>query len=183
MFTATADLTQFRQRVVQTHRALESIQRKAVEAAVKGGRDEARRGEWKDKTGDTRRLLQVRGYSWSGTTMWGEYATGTPWSWFLEKGTPPHEIWPKAAYNAPTGSLMPGQSRRARGKGPHEHIVGRGQALRWKDESGTEFFARMVHHPGTQALNFMWRSETVAKSILLRELGRGFVGLRSVWAA
>lgn len=183
MITVTWDTSQFRQRVAATKKEFERVQREAVRKAAEAGRDEARRGEWKDRSGDLRRTLQVTGFSWSGTTAWGEYRTQKPYAWFLEKGTPPHEIWPKAGYNAPTSSLMPGQTRRGRGKGPHRQTVGGGQALRWKDDGGGEHFARMVWHPGTQPLNFMWRSEKVAKNVLLRELDKGFAGFRSIWSA
>lgn len=183
MFNVSVDLSQFRQRVAATKKELERIQRASVNTAAKAGRDEARRGEFKDRTGETRRLLQVTGFSWSGTTAWAEYRTGTPWSWFLELGTNAHEIWPKAAHNADTESLRKGQTRRARGKGPHESAAGRGQALRWKDASGGQIFARHVYHPGTEPLNFMWRSEKTARNVLLRELDKGFAGFRSIWSA
>lgn len=181
MLTFSVDLTQFNQRVESTKREMRNNQERAVKQAAREGRDEARRGGWKDQTGELRRSIQVTAFSWSGVTCWSEYRTQKPYALWVEDETAAHWIFPKAGYNAPTSSLFPGQTRRGRGKGPHEHVVGRGIALRWKQD-GQEFFASRVYHPGTMGFHFIRDSANRAHSVLIQELDRGFTNLRSIWA-
>jgi hypothetical protein len=181
MLTIDIDLTQFHQRVEQTKRQMRAEQERAVKTAAREGRDEAKRGDWKDKSGELRRSIQVTAFSWSGVACWSEYRTQKNYALWVEDETAAHWIFPKAAYNAPASSLYPGQTRRGRGKGLHEHVVGRGIALRWK-EGDTQFFARSVYHPGTMGFHFMRDSAKHARAVLVRELDRGFTNLRSIWA-
>jgi hypothetical protein len=125
---------------------------------------------WKDRTGQTRAATTgfIAERTDRGASGWIQCLVN--WASFLEEGTVPHLIWPKAAWGAPISSLKPHQTRRARGKGPHEHIVGRGRFLRWKDEAGDQHFARVVHHPGTAADGFIGRGVQKAERVILREL-------------
>jgi hypothetical protein len=182
VLTFSLDLTQFHQRVERTHRQMRIDQERAVKAAALAGRDEARRSGFKDQSGGLRKSIQVTAFSWNGVTCWSEYRTQKPYALWVEDETRAHWIFPKADFSAPTAGLYAGQTRRGRGKGPHEHVVGRGQALRWKS-GGQEFFARRVYHPGTMGFHFMRDSAKHARAVLINELDRGFNNLRSVWAA
>lgn len=182
--TFTLDFTQYHQRVKLSRPAIEKDVMRCVTAAAKAGRDKAREGEFKDKTGNLRKSIQVTAFSWAGNTFWSEYRTQVPYALFVEEDTVSHMIYPKAGYNAPGGaSLFKGQTRRGRGGGDQEHVVGRGRALRWKDAGGAEHFARSVFHPGTYGFRFMHWSKARAENVLVQSLHGGFLNLRSVWAA
>lgn len=181
MFAVDIDFTEFHRKVAASRPALERDIEAAVKRATIEGRDVARAGGWQDRTGELRRTIAITAYTWNGSTFWGEYRTQAPYAWFVNYDTEAHEIWPKAGYNAPAGSLQSGQTRRGLGKGPHEHVVGRGQALRWVDGSG-QHFAGHVNHPGTTGFKFMEVSSREARKELLSQLHRGFVHLKSVWA-
>lgn len=181
MLTVSVDTTQYLARVAESKRYLHELQERAVKAAAKAGRDEARNGGWKDQTGNLRRTIQVTGFSWSSVTCWSEFRTQQPYALWVEDETAAHWIFPKAEYNAPTAGLYAGQTRRGRGKGPHEHAAGRGIALRWVDGSG-QHFARRVYHPGTMGFHFMRDAAKHARAVLMAELDRGFVGFRTIWA-
>jgi hypothetical protein len=154
---------------------------RATQKATVHGVAEAKQGGFKDRTGNLRLSIVARPVGWKGQTYWGEFKTGVPYAAFVEYETAPHMIYPMAGYSTPKSELMPGQSRRARGKGPHEHIVGRGQSLRWKDESGGQHFARSVWHPGTMGFHFMRDAATSTRVFLINELHGNFPALRSVW--
>jgi hypothetical protein len=149
--------------------------------AAKAGLSEARRGTFKDRTGALRGTLRWNIVGWTGATFRVSIAAPMPYAGFVEFGTAAHDIWPKAGYNASKASLRPGQTRRGRGKGPHEHAAGRGIALRWVDASG-EHFARMVHHPGGKPYPFMFPAQIQAVHTLRDGLSSGFIGLQSIWS-
>jgi hypothetical protein len=182
MLTCSLDLTQFHHRVAETKQRMRTDQERAIKAAALAGRDDARSGGWKDRSGELRRTIQVTAFSWQGAACWSEYRTQKPYALWVEDETKAHWIFPKADYNAPTAGLYAGQTRRGRGKGPHEHAAGRGKALRWKTD-GQQFFARRVYHPGTFGFHFMRDSAKHARAVLINEIDRGFNNLRSVWAA
>lgn len=98
---------------------------------------------------------------------WGYLINYTPYGAYVEYGTKAHNIYPKAAHGM-IGPTREGQTRRATGKGPHEHIVGRGIALRFR-VGGRIVFARYVNHPGTPALPFMYPAAEYAGLVLVRE--------------
>lgn len=180
MITTSVDFTQFWRRAEQSKRAI----RQDLALATRKAADEmvhvAKQGNFKDRTGQLRATIQALRAGWMGQTFWMSVKAPMPYSNFVDAGTKPHEIWPKAAYGL-NGPLRSGQTRRATGKGPHEHIVGRGQFLRWKNDGGNQFFARMVHHPGTAATLFFHTAMRHGREKLIHELDRGFVNLRSVW--
>lgn len=78
---------------------------------------------------------------------------------FLEKGTPPHVIRPKAGEGF-VGPLRRGQSRRT-----SEDIGTHRVALRWVSDGRTHF-AAVVHHPGTEAQPFIGPAGYAAGLIL-----------------
>jgi hypothetical protein len=147
-----------RQIDVTIHRGIQE----GVKRAVDIGTATAKTGGFQDRTGQLRATIYGRLEGWTGDWCWGLIHSPQKYTSFVEFPTKAHEIWPKAGYNAKKSSLKPGQTRRGRGKGPHEYVVGRGIALRWVDGSG-EHFARMVHHHGTTGFFFMRYAELVAR--------------------
>lgn len=183
MLSATFDLTQFHQRVRSSAKAIENDTMIAVARAAKAGAEKAKQGGFKDKSGNLRRGIMARVVGWSGNQYIWEFKTSNaPYALFVEEPTKPHWIFPKAGHNAPLSGLYPGQSRRARGKGPHEHVVGRGIALRWKGANGESIFRRSAYHPGTEGFFFMRAAENHAHAVLLNSLGGGFPNLEAVWS-
>jgi hypothetical protein len=181
MLTCSVDLSSFRTAVGRTLDHLQRDIESSVRAAAYAGERQAKAGDFKDKSGELRRKIQarqVRGGHLSSTWM---FVAETSYARFVEEGTKPHDIWPKAAFGASKSSLKPGQTRRGRGKGPHESVVGRGRALRWKDEGGGEHFAGMVHHPGTKPVSFMGRAYWKAESVLMRDLNLSVQNLSDIW--
>ncbi len=111
---------------------------------------------------------------------WGYLINYTPYGAYVEYGTKPHKIFPKAAHGM-IGPTREGQTRRATGKGPHEHIVGRGLALRFM-VGGRIVFARYVNHPGTQALPFLRPAAEYAALVLVRETEtHTFASIAKLW--
>jgi hypothetical protein len=180
MFTASVDLSGFRQQVARTVEGLETGVRDAVRNAAQEGAHEAiTASRFKNQTGNLRSNIVADFVRSNGRSAQWEILSRMPYSKFVEEGTRPHEIWPKAGYGL-KGPLRNGQTRRATGKGPHEHIVGRGQALRWVS-GGQVFFARMVHHPGTAAYPFMGLAYIKAEAVLYREIYVGIDKVARYW--
>src|SRR5512145_2798457 len=125
MFAVDIDFTEFNRNVAASRPAIEQDIETAVKRATIEGRNVARAGGWQDRTGELRRTIAITAYSWIGSTFWGEYRTQAPYAWFVNYDTQPHEIWPMAAHGL-IGPVRSNQNRRATGKGPHEHVVGRG---------------------------------------------------------
>lgn len=175
-------MTALRRKISATKPALERDIVNAVAKATRAGRDEAKSGLWKDHTGNLRSSISAKQIGWSAGTYWEYVHSEASYSRFVNYDTKPHWIYPKAGYNASAGSLMPGQTRRGRGKGPNEHVVGRGRALRWKGADGSQHFASRVYHPGTVGFHYMDRAGDKARIVLINELHHGgFANVRSVW--
>jgi hypothetical protein len=98
---------------------------------------------------------------------WGYIINYTPYGAYVEYGTRAHKIYPKAAHGM-IGPTREGQTRRATGKGPHEHIVGRGIALRFS-VGGRIVFAKYVDHKGSKPYPFMQPAAEYAGLVLVRE--------------
>jgi Bacteriophage HK97-gp10, putative tail-component len=177
----TLDTSRFDKRVEQTIAKLRHSLESAGRDAGRAGLDQARRGGFQDRTGELRGTLRWNIVGWTGERFVISITAPKHYASFVELGTQPHEIWPKAAYGASKSSLRGGQSRRGRGSGPHEHVVGRGYALRWVDASG-EHFAKMVHHPGSRPIRFMFPAQIQATETYRESLRNGFVGLASIWS-
>ncbi len=177
------DTSEFRTRAVGTQRIIEIGTRRAVQVALEAGAVRARSDHpHKRRTGRLTSPAELRSEfrQADSSGAWGYLTNYTPYSAYIEYGTKAHEIWPKAAHGL-NGPLRPNQSRRATGSGPHEHIVGRGQMLRFR-VGGSIVFARMVHHPGTQAMPFMVPAAEYAGLVLVREIeGHTFDMLRQLW--
>jgi hypothetical protein len=154
---------------------LERLTRDAVHAAAKVTVARAKQGNFKDHTRQLRSTINSRILGQQGAWYMAEVKAPKHYASYVEHGTDEHDIWPKAAHGL-KGPVREGQTRRATGKGPHEHIVGRGIALRWK-VGGQEFFARMVHHPGSRAIPFMEPAREYGQAYIESFVRRGFEGI------
>lgn len=180
MYTCHVDQSVFDRVVERTIETLEFGVRDAARNAAEEGAAEAKRsGRFQNRSGQLRANIVAKFLRSNGRSATWEILSPTFYSRFVEEGTRPHEIWPKAAHGS-QGPLRPGQTRRATGKGPHEHIVGRGIALRWVDGGG-QHFARMVHHPGTAADSFMSYGYFKAERVLYAEIHVGIAKAGALW--
>jgi len=134
--------------------AVNRLVKDSCAATAKVVKARAKQGPFKDRTRQLRSTINDVHIGLRGGWYIVEVRAPQQYASFVELGTKEHDIWPKAGHNL-KGPVREGQTRRATGKGPHEHIVGRGIALRWKDASGNQRFARMVHHPGSKPYAFM----------------------------
>jgi hypothetical protein len=129
-----------------------------------GGEAAVSTGRWKDRTGETRAKTKgvVDFTTQNGGA--GELQSLVDHASYLDGGTRAHEIRPKAG-NGEMGPLLPGQSRRSKTDiGTHR------VALRWYDAGGEVHFARVVHHPGTQATGYMAAGVQQFERTFIREL-------------
>jgi hypothetical protein len=174
--TYTFDVTDFRTNVVGGQRLLETGTARGIRIALNEGAQYARTHHRHTKrtgrlTSTAELRAEVRRADSSGA--WGYITNYTPYGAYVEYG-------PKAGHGM-IGPVRAGQSRRATGKGPHEHIVGRGIALRFR-RGGLIVFARMVQHPGNQAMPFMYPAGVFAGSIFVRETENWtFVQIAKLW--
>lgn len=179
MYTCDIDLTEFDRCVGETKRELEQGLHHAVRTAADEAVRQGKRGRFKDKTGELRRNIHAEKLLESARGARWKVVSPEPYSIFVEDGTKEHDIWPKAVHEL-NGPVRNGQSRRASGDGPHEHVVGRGQFLRWKT-GGRTFFARMVHHPGSPAFGYMGAAALKAERVLYRDLELLRERMGTVW--
>lgn len=173
MYTFSLDLTQFHRRVEESSSAIRKDVESAVNKAIVFAATKAKEGGWKDRTGNLRLSIVSKPIGWKGQTYWGQYNTGVPYAAYVEYDTSPHLILPLASY------AWQGQKRRPMGPGT-ESVVGRGYALRWKDDGG-EHFARSVWHPGTAGFHYMLHAGDATRYYLINILHGNFPNLRSVW--
>lgn len=168
--TYSIDLTELKAKAIGTRRVMAAGTRRAVQVALAAGAVRARSDHpHTTRTGRLTSTKELRGElrQADDTGAWGYLVNYTPYGAYVEYGTKAHKIYPKAAHGL-KGPVRDGQTRRATGKGPHEHVVGRGIALRFR-VGGRIVFARMVNHPGTQALPFMQPAAEYAGLVLVRE--------------
>lgn len=168
--TVSFDLSGLKTLAVGTKRMMAIGTRRAVQVALDAGAVRARSEHpHKRRTGLLTSTSMLRGElrQADDSGAWGYLINYTPYGAYVEYGTKPHKIYPKAAHGL-KGPVREGQTRRATGKGPHEHIVGRGLMLRFR-VGGNIVFARMVSHPGSPALHFMEPAAEYAGIVLARE--------------
>jgi hypothetical protein len=174
MFTATVDVGDFRRRVAMTQQRINLTLVKAVSDAADAGVDEAKKGRFKDHTGYLRRQIRHDPIRKGATEVFSYLVSATSYSRFVEYGTKPHMIYPKAGHGF-IGPLVAGQSRRAiTDIGTHRI------ALRWY-VGGQPVFARYVRHPGSAPYPFMRPGAQYAAVVLRDRLLGGFYGLQTVW--
>jgi hypothetical protein len=157
---------------------IEKLRNDAVIATSKVVVQHAKQGGFKDRTRQLRSTIASKPVGMIGNYFTAEVRAPKDYASFVEKGTDPHDIWPKAAYGH-TGPLLKGQTVRGSGPGPHEHHVGRGYALRWKNDAGQIFFATMVHHPGGKAIPFMLPAFEYGRDYWKTFVRRGFVEINA----
>ena len=165
------DLDELKTRVVGTQHTVALGVRRATQLALEAGAVHARSEHpHTRRTGLLTSPEMLRGELRQSNDQgsWGYIINYTPYGAYVEYGTKPHRIWPKAAHGL-IGPVREGQNRRATGNGPHEHIVGRGLMLRFKIGDRV-VFARYVDHPGTPPLPFMQPAGDYAALVLAREL-------------
>ena len=168
MFDISLDMSEFRRQARGTKNVLARELQKATQLACEHGVEVAKRdGKFQNRTGLLRSSIMFDRFRRLTQGGAGEFTAACDYGAYVEYGTSAHQIWPKAPYRF-KGPLREGQTRRATGKGPHEHIVGRGIALRWKDAAGKESFARMVNHKGSKPYPFMSLGAAAAELELTR---------------
>lgn len=181
MFECKIDLSEYHRKVALSKEAFRIVIQDAVRNAANDGADHARASTaFKDQTGNLRGSIRSDPKKITATSAEWEICSPAKYSIFVEKGTRPHQIWPKAGYGL-KGPLRNGQTRRATGKGPHEYIVGRGYALRWVS-GGQTFFARYVNHPGTRPTLFFTDAVAAAMDTFYREIGELHDRLERIWS-
>lgn len=166
--------------MARTREAIVTGMHTAIKAGAEAGRDASKSSTlFKDHSGRLRSEIVARLLERDSRSVTWEILSGAPYSRYVEEGTQPHDIRPKAAHGL-KGPLRQGQTRRATGKGPHEHIVGRGRALRWVDGGGTHF-AAVVHHPGTSPRPFAGQGYTAAERRIYAELDLMLERVHRIW--
>lgn len=180
MLHCDIDLSDYRTLVDRSLQVVERTLDRAVEDAAVEGELEAKRGTFKDRTGRLRSDITAYFLRNDGRSVTWEILSKAPYSRYVEEGTAPHRIYPKAAYGT-MGPLRRGQSWRATGKGPHEHIVGRGRALRFMI-GGRTIFAAYVDHRGSPAFGYMGSAYHQAERTLVRELEKLPRALQRLWS-
>lgn len=174
--TVDVDLTEFHAFRKKFTDDVESLTRASVVAAGIGAVHKAKLGAFKDRSGQLRANISSRYVGQRGSWFTVDVVSSMPYASYVNDGTRAHDIWPKAVHNL-KGPVREGQTRRATGTGPHEYIVGRGLALRWKDGAGGQHFARMVHHPGTKPIPFMDQAREFGQLTFDTYFSRGFAGI------
>lgn len=138
MFTATLEgEAEFYAQVHQFAAELQRGAERAVTAACKSGVDSAKRGAFKDRTGDLRgKITGGLVSSPTGGGANGVIESPMNYSSYVEAGTEPHVI-----------------------------AARRKKFLHWKDAGG-DHFARSVQHPGTRSIPFMGPAYIAAERTL-----------------
>ena len=174
MLRASLDASDFRRCVARTKKELSVTLVRAVNRAAAAARDEAKRGRFKDRTGRLRAQIRTDSAVSTAAEAYTYVVSGAGHSRFVEYGTQPHVIRPKAGHGF-IGPISAGQSRRkATDIGTHR------VALRWY-VGGKPVFARYVRHPGSAPYPFMRPAAALAEVVLREELRSGFVSIEAIW--
>jgi hypothetical protein len=175
-FHATPDFREFDQCVARTKNELAHQLRQGVTGAgaevVAHVRSNA---PFKDRTGALRRGVHVERTTATPRSVDAWVVSPQYYAAYVEFGTRPHEIWPKAPHGTRKAKRRPNQSaREASDIGTHR------VALRWY-VGGRPVFARMVNHPGSKPYPFMQPARDYAQQWLVMELDEGFYRLQAIW--
>lgn len=117
---------------------------RGVMLGVSEGAAEARTNHsFKNCTGTLEASIvgQALGWTAGGTRYEGVIRATAKYASYVDEGTPPHIIAPRM-----------------------------GTWLHWEPEQGDHHFARVVHHPGTKGLPFMFLAYYKAERVIVREL-------------
>ena len=175
MLRASVDLSEFNRSVDQTKRELSITLVHAVNRAARAGRDEAKRGGFRNHSGKLRAQISAAPAVSMARGAFSYILSAAPYSRFVEYGTRAHIIRPKEGHGF-VGPLKAGQSRRKRTDIGTSRV-----ALRWY-VGGKAVFARVVHHPGSAPYPFMAHAAARAEVVLREELRRGFVNIEAIWS-
>ena len=175
MITCTLDLTGFRNAVRRTVDEAEVGALKAARKAAQEGAAHAKAmGRFKDRTGNLRNHIHAKFESGNSSSARWSIVAPEKYAKFVEWGTKPHIIRPKAQ-NGFIGPTLRGQTRRSRGgAGAVRHSL-------VFTVDGKKIFARLVHHPGAPAHPFMAYALRKAETVLWRELGDTARRIRKIW--
>jgi hypothetical protein len=177
LLTCKIDLDFYRGQVAKTVNEIQiGVLRASRIAAQEGAAWAKSFGKFQDRTGNLRGNIRAKYVSGNQNGSKWSIVSPEKYSAFVEKGTKPHEIWPKAQ-NGFSGPTKRGQSRRA----DNDVGVGRGHALRWV-VGGQSFFAKMVKHPGAKPHPFMMPAFFKAELVLWRELMAIEQNVRRLWS-
>ena len=142
MFTVEIEgLDALMRTAAQAENELRSDAAQAVNKAAAEGAIEARRGNWKDRTGDARRTITSRTSTITPTLAEAEIIAPLKYHIFLDEGTRPHEILPVRA-----------------------------RYLRFVAKDGNLVFTKRVWHPGTKGFGFAGKAYHKAERVLWAEM-------------
>lgn len=152
MFSASVDLSGFREQVERSRRAVKlGIARGVGKAAAEGAAEAKSVGRYRDRTGRLRSGIVARFLSDDGSSVAWEILSPAKYSKFIEYGTRPHVI-------------------RAKAGGFLRFVVG-----------GRTVFAKQVNHPGTQPYPFGGPGLLKAERVLYREFDLMQAQLEQIW--
>ncbi|WP_394847397.1 hypothetical protein LZC95_08020 [Pendulispora brunnea] len=161
------------------HRGLVEIAVSVVEAVDKGtseGAHEARTNHrYEDRTAALTKSIsgRVTGRALGvGGAATGEIVAMAPYARYVDEGTAPHVIRPKAAKGF-VGPLHRGQSRRSDKGAPRSLLI-------WVDQHGVKHAAPVVHHPGTKPYGFMAVAYIKCERVMVREIEIGIARARRI---
>lgn len=151
-------------------------------AAAKAVAHAKAHGPFRNRTGNLRRSIHAEPAAQSARQAECWFVSPQFYALFVEEGTRPHEIWPKAIRGTPKAQRRPGQTVRQL-----DDIGTTRVALRWfvggdgtPGNEGTAVFARMVNHPGGKPYPYMRPARNFAESWLLEEFERGFFRIQAI---
>lgn len=124
------------------------------------------RRKWKDRTGEARKAL--RGYVTNLTSDEGAEGVmewDVDYASYLDEGTVPHTIQPKAVRGSSKSSRAPGQTVRAQNDVGTTRVM-----LRWYDSGGDPVFRKVVHHPGTRGDGAFGAGVQKCERVMQREI-------------
>lgn len=158
MIIAHIDASRLREQLVGLDRNLQVEAAIALEATAQSVVHEITTGYWVRRSGRTSASFAITRHD----QLVFRIGSASKIARFLNDGTRPHAIWPKAGRGF-QGPVRQGQSR-GRKRAP-------GQVLRFV-ANGAVVFARRVRHPGTARLGFEGIEARRANSVTLPALMR-----------
>ena len=152
------DFTELWKKIDATKSAIRRDLALAVRRSCDQGVRVAKRGTFKDRTGQLRATITTHVLGWRGNTFWMQIHAPMPYAHFVDVGTKPHDI-------------------------PLEHRPpGKPLHFFW-EKRGVWFTGYHVRHPGTKANRFFETAIDATRLKLAGELMRGeFSNIRSVWS-
>jgi hypothetical protein len=171
LFIELEGLDDFERALTEADRALSNGVHTGVARAVDDGAREAREAHrFKNQTGTLEGSIAGYVITSAPGGAEGVIKADAPYASFVDAGTAPHLIYPKAGQDF-VGPLPKGQSRR-RGAG--------GGLLTFIGSDGHWVSVHVVHHPGTPVDGFFCRAYLKAERVVLREIEIGVEKARQI---